>query len=78
MKLSEKVKSNVVIVTNYDDWEALYVNGIAVAQDHKISRETVVEHCLKENTMFETVEAYHDELESVGQYPDNIDDVNGF
>ena len=38
----------IVIATNHDDWEALYVDGVQVASGHTVSREELLPHIVKE------------------------------
>lgn len=73
--LEDKLNSVVVLVTNHDDWEALYINGKAVIQEHKIQRSDLVRYCLEYNTMYCEVSASYEELEMSGRYPDNLNDI---
>lgn len=75
MKLSEQVTSPVVIVSNDDDWEALYVNGRSIKQDHSISRDELIDVCLKHGQKPCYVTVYYDDLDIEGRYPDNLDDL---
>lgn len=74
-KLSELVDSPVVLVTNHDDWEGLFINGVADHQAHKVQRDDLVKACLKAGQNYCTVYASYDELEISGQFPDNLDDL---
>lgn len=75
MKLSEKVTSPVVVVSNDDDWEALYVNGVSVTQEHSIRRDELIDVCLKHGQKPCYVTSYYDDLDIQGRYPDNLDDI---
>lgn len=75
MKLSELCDSPVVLVTNHDDWNALYINGTAKEQAHNIDADTLVKECLKVGKHYCTVYSDYDELQIEGQYPDKLDDI---
>lgn len=75
MKLSERVDSPVVLVTNYDDWEALYVNGVSVYQGHDIPRYVLVKTCLEAGAHYCSVYSSYEELEMTGNFPDQLDDI---
>lgn len=32
-----------IVIASYDDWEALYVDGVSVCQDHKITIQDLKE-----------------------------------
>jgi hypothetical protein len=68
-----------IVITIADDWEALYINGRIVAQDHEISRDTLLYHLNQYEvltTEVHEVPAYHDpQLESNGRFPIEIRDV---
>jgi len=73
--LSKKVDSKVVLVTNFDDWEALFVNGEVKIQAHSIDRKYLVKYCLEYNTMYCVVGSSSDELDLSGEYPYLLDDI---
>ena len=53
--------SKYVLVTNYDDWEGLYLNGILQLEGHTVRREDLMELIINTNkkvTDFEEVDAY--------------------
>lgn len=74
-KLSELVDSNVVLVTNHDDWEALYVNGVSIYQAHDIDARDLAKHSLEQGKLYNVIESSYDELYDIGNYPDKIDDI---
>lgn len=78
MKKIKDINETVVLVTNYNDWEALYVNGVSVCQSHIISRKLLVEECLKAKEQFLTVEAYSEKLDLEGQFPDKLSELEDF
>ncbi len=59
-----------VLVTNNDDWEALYVNGELVAQDHQIHRNNFLD--IGEYVTWEVSSEY---TQSVGYLPDYLNDI---
>lgn len=75
MKLSEKVTSKIVVVSNDDDWEGLYIDGVEDTQDHKIRRDYLVEICVKHGTVPTYVTAMYDALYDEGRYPSKLDDI---
>lgn len=74
-KLSEFLDSPVVLVTNHDDWEALYINGKCDYQAHNIDTKSLVKACLEHGKMYNLVYSSYDELMNVGNYPDTLDDI---
>lgn len=62
-------ESDAILVTNFDDWEALYVDGKLVAQGHSIQREHFIGLL-----NLKTIEVEQDYVEC-GPLPDNFDEI---
>lgn len=74
-KLSEIVDSPVVLVTNHDDWQAIYINGKCDYQAHDINMRELVKTCLEHGKMYNVVYSSYDELMDAGRYPDTLDEI---
>jgi hypothetical protein len=61
----------LTLVTNYDDWEGLYLDGEMIEQGHKINWEDVLSYL---NFNLETKEADYDWLADEGALPEKIED----
>lgn len=62
---------NGILVTNYDDWEALYINGKVLTQGHKVSRADIRK--VKGKLFEQGVDNEH--TYEVGYLPDNYADI---
>lgn len=62
----------LVLVTNYDDWEGLYIDGVLVLEGHKIRKDEMFTVLGINYTEVETAEGW---LESRGTLPRNLSDV---
>lgn len=74
----KKNLDNLVLVSNGDDWEALYVNGKKVFSHHKVGidqvslwsarlqMEIIIKHC---------TEKYNDIVQDIGDFPDNLNEI---
>ena len=62
----------LVLVTNYDDWEGLYVDGELVLEGHQIRKEEMFTILGINYTEVETAEGW---LESRGKLPKKLSDV---
>lgn len=74
---SDPVYSNVtppslVLVTNHDDWEGLYVNGVLYTQGHRIDHDDLLRAVGIE---LKTVEPDGEWLYGRGNLPDRLDEV---
>ncbi len=63
---------NLVLVTNYSDWEGLYKDGELVLEGHRVSREDIF-NLLGIN--YDVVEAAEGWIESRGSLPQKLSDV---
>ena len=71
----------VVILSSCGDWEALYINGDCVFQDHEIRRHNLLEFA--ENYGFTSTEIIYadassddeDESETTGCFPNRLEDL---
>lgn len=54
-----------ILVTNGDDWEGLYVDGVMVEQGHRVSRDSFMGLA-----SYKTVDVDQDWADSVGHYPE--------
>lgn len=62
----------LVLVTNYDDWEGLYIDGELVLEGHEVRKEEMFE---KLGINYTEVEAAEGWLESIGRLPKKLSDV---
>ncbi len=63
----------IKIVSNYDDWEGLYINDVLVYQHHKIPLRVILNEL---NINLEELEVSHEYLgETVAELPKNIKDI---
>lgn len=69
--------SRLILVTNCDDWEALYLDGKCVAQDHEISRDELVDYVLDVREKHEYVETDGEQTCCLGCFPERLEDVEG-
>lgn len=74
--MKEGIKSKMLtLVSNKDDWEGLYVDGILWAEDHSISSETLLK-ALGIEIEHITVDA--DWLYERGNLPNNLEEISDF
>jgi len=62
----------LVLVTNYDDWEGLYIDGELVLEGHRVRRDEIFEKLGIDYTEVEAAEGW---LESRGSLPQKLSDV---
>lgn len=65
----------IIFVSNHDDWEALYINGIRVAQGHHVTREETVRHirgCSGQAVQYSVSPEYTADL---GELPERFSDI---
>lgn len=68
--------SEIFFVTNYDDWEGLYINGKRVMQNHNLSGGEVIEMLAKHGLIQGKVVEVDDEwLMEVARLPENLSEV---
>jgi hypothetical protein len=60
-----------ILVTNYDDWEALYIDGKCVAQDHKLNWKLL--RSVKGKLFEQGID--NEYTYEVGQLPDEYDNI---
>lgn len=69
------MQKNFTLVS-YDDWQALYLNGNVVTQDHQVRTDELIES-LKDG--YDTFEEHFYEnneyMEEEGQFPDKLKDI---
>ena len=60
-----------ILVTNCDDWEALYIDGKGIAQDHKLKRNVFRK---VKGKLFQQ-EISYEYTSECGYLPDNYEDI---
>lgn len=67
--------TRLILVSNGDDWEALYLDGKSVCQDHTINRDILADYIL--DTKEKPVYLQGDPQQSydLGRFPDKLEDV---
>jgi len=66
------MRKKLVLVTNYDDWEGLYIDGKLVLEGHRVRRDEMFTMLGIDYTEVEAAEGW---LESRGTLPKNLSDV---
>jgi hypothetical protein len=67
---------DVIIATNFDDWEALYIDGVVVYQHHHVTNRDLGEALVgKAVKSFEVVEIVPYDLWETGEYPEKFEDI---
>jgi len=66
------MRKKLVLVTNYDDWEGLYIDGELVLEGHRVRRDEMFTMLGIDYTEVEAAEGW---LESRGTLPKNLSDV---
>lgn len=68
---------NVVFVSNYDDWEGIYLNGKCIIQDHKISAKELMSCLLFHGVIqnFSSKSVDWDWLDEHGWLPEKLEEV---
>lgn len=72
------VVNRLVLVSNGDDWEALYVNGKKVFANHRIPVEEIIKWSLHLEVPLEkrfTTKEYTEKCYNEGDFDDNLEDV---
>lgn len=65
--------SKVILVTNSDDWEGVYVDSLLVAEGHKIDREAFINILKQANTFDYTTEEAGEWLYDWGNLPETYE-----
>lgn len=68
---------SIVFVTNQDDWEGLYVDGLLVAEDHKIPRQQLVKHLHGKEGPVAEYFINPEFMDGLGRLPENLSDIPG-
>ena len=63
----------LTIVTNYDDWEGLYIDGKLVDEDHQLQLKNILKILGHD---VEVKKCNSNWICDQGSLPDNLDDVN--
>jgi len=63
---------NVTLVTNYEDWEGLYIDGVLKTEGHSIALREAFEAC---GILLFVKEADHEWLDEQGSLPDTLKEV---
>lgn len=66
------MNKKAILVTNYVDWEGLYIDGKLVTEGHRIRKEDLLGHF---GITLDTIETAEGWLESRGKLPENLSDV---
>lgn len=65
--------NHLVVLTNNDDWQALFKNGVLVEQAHEIVPADLAKHCPLGSFTYEDMPlAVIKHLYDAGQFPDGI------
>lgn len=65
--------SKVILVTNYDDWEGVYVDGVLVAEGHQIQKGDFMAILKQSNTFDYTTEEAGEWLSDWGNLPESYE-----
>lgn len=68
----------ITLVTNYDDWEGIYFDGVLMLEDHRLHPFDILELIVQSQSLVEEVVRKgvdEDWMYEYGRLPKNLNDV---